>query len=243
MKRSQLCTDLSSSIHRQLNMYALVANAAGVGVLAVGQSAEAKIIYTPTHHVIRERTSYHLDLNQDKQIDFTIVNSIICNSSACSYTLALNPATGDAAIGHHSGSALFPVASALKPGTRIGPDANFPKGLEDMAVGIDACTQGWCTLWGPWVNAQRHYLGLRFKIKGQTHYGWARLSVRITTYHFAVVLTGYAYESVPGKPIVAGMTKGPGYAEPAASKTNAPKPATLGMLALGSPGLSIWRRE
>jgi hypothetical protein len=58
------------------------------------------------------------------------------------------------------------------------------------------------------------------------------------------LLTGYAYETIPGKTIIAGATKGPDDAEPATSlNTSTPEPATLGVLALGAPGLSIWRRE
>jgi len=44
----------------------------------------------------------------------------------------------------------------------------------------------------------------------------------------------------------AGATKGPKEAEqpaPTSLKTHAPEPATLSALALGAPGLAIWRRE
>jgi hypothetical protein len=48
MNRSRAPSKLSDSVHHQLNMYALAASAAGVGILALAQTAEAKIIYTPT---------------------------------------------------------------------------------------------------------------------------------------------------------------------------------------------------
>ena len=60
------------------------------------------------------------------------------------------------------------------------------------------------------------------------------------------VLTGYAYETVPNKPIVTGKTKGPedvNTAEPSPAALLAPEPASLGLLAMGAPALSIWRRE
>jgi hypothetical protein len=63
------------------------------------------------------------------------------------------------------------------------------------------------------------------------------------------LLTGYAYETIPNKPIVTGKTKGPdedSRLEPPSSVTltaATSKPATLGMLAMGARGLSIWRRE
>jgi hypothetical protein len=52
MKASPLprkTANLSESIHQQLSMYALAAGAAGVGMLALAQSSEAKIVYTPAH--------------------------------------------------------------------------------------------------------------------------------------------------------------------------------------------------
>ena len=53
----------------------------------------------------------------------------------------------------------------------------------------------------------------------------------------SVVLTGYAYETVPNKPIIAGQTKGHeganGDVPSDARTTPAHAPASLGLLALG----------
>jgi len=43
---------LSSSMERGLKMYALAARAAGVGVLALAQPAEARIVYTKTNCIL-----------------------------------------------------------------------------------------------------------------------------------------------------------------------------------------------
>jgi hypothetical protein len=99
---------------------------------------------------------------------------------------------------------------------------------------------------GPWRNVTNRYLGLKFKINGKFHYGWARLSVKAFKGQFKIVatLTGFAYETIPGKAITAGATKGPDDTEPAASlNSRTPEPVTLGALARGTPALSIWRRE
>jgi hypothetical protein len=48
---------------------------------------------------------------------------------------------------------------------------------------------------------------VKFAIHGKTHYGWARIQwngIGSTEY-----ITGYAYETIPNKPIIAGKTKGP----------------------------------
>jgi hypothetical protein len=61
---------------------------------------------------------------------------------------------------------------------------------------------------GQWLYARRRYLGLQFVIGEQVHYGWARLSVSLKAGEIAATLTGYAYETVPNKPIITGKTKG-----------------------------------
>jgi hypothetical protein len=102
---------------------------------------------------------------------------------------------------------------------------------------------------GNWIDVKNRYLGLKFYIHGKIHYGWARLSVSFTEFHqgrIKAILTGYAYETIPDKAIVAGQTKGPeDIVERPDAALTAPtrEPATLGMLALGERGLSIWRRE
>src|SRR5215831_893143 len=76
MKRSSrppATAELSNSLHHRLNSYALAAGAAGVGVLAVAQPADAKIVYTPAHVVVGR--TLPLDLNHDGIVDFTILVS------------------------------------------------------------------------------------------------------------------------------------------------------------------------
>jgi hypothetical protein len=57
--------------------------------------------------------------------------------------------------------------------------------------------------WGQPIG--NRYLGLQFKVKSKTHYGWARISSINGEY----TLTGYAYETIPDKAIIAGKTEGP----------------------------------
>ena len=69
---SQTPFRLSASFHHQLNLYALAATAAGVGVLALAPSSEGEIVYTPAHKVLGPNSSYGLDLNHDGKTDFTL---------------------------------------------------------------------------------------------------------------------------------------------------------------------------
>ena len=114
---------------------------------------------------------------------------------------------------------------------------------------------------GPWVGkgngVRNRYLGLKFVVDGEVHYGWARLSVTLghDRQHGDVVgtLTGYAYETVPDKPIIAGRITGPDVitmqaetgeiTPPAPLVAPACAPVTLGVLAKGALALDLWRRE
>jgi hypothetical protein len=257
MKRSarpRMTANLSDSVQQQLNKYALAAGAAGVGVLVLGQPAEAGIVYTPTHQSIAPHHTLPLDLNHDGIVDFRFRDRHLTSSVGFDHTgiLSVLPADPANKIEGYSRTNRD-YASALRAGASIGPNARFTSGPRVMATAfIDTGAAGkfssLCN--GPWCQATNRYLGLKLLINGEVHFGWARLNVRCGgtggTDVFAV-LTGYAYETVPNRPIIAGQTKGSdeesSLGPDAALTAPAPEPATLGSLALGSRGLSIWRRE
>jgi hypothetical protein len=246
MKRSRKTANLSESVHQRLSMYALAASAAGVGALALAQPAEARIVYKATHVVVGRNGRYKLDLNHDKIADFILVNTYGCNTDYCVDALSAIAVEGNGVEGA-KGFLSIPYASALQRGALIGPHQPFSGQLM-------ASSQSGQGSLGRWRNVTNHYLGLKFKIKGKIHYGWARLTVQVPGGALIkATLTGYAYEDIAGKPIKAGQTRGrmddftdddPGSA---ASLTNpildTSQPPLLGMLALGAQGVPLWRRK
>jgi hypothetical protein len=220
-------------------MYAMAAAAAGVGIVALVQPAEARIVYTPAHRVIMGKHEIPLDLNHDGIADFTISNLSFCTSDICGRTLRAVPVAQNKVVGVKGIGGPF-YASALKRGSRVGPKQPF-SGRLMAASGTEYATVG------PWLNVNHRYLGLKFFIKGHAHYGWARFNVTAGSGKITATLTGYAYETIPNKPIVAGKTKEPdqiGIEEPGAALTiPTGKPASLGLLAMGSSRTSIWRRN
>jgi hypothetical protein len=62
----------------------------------------------------------------------------------------------------------------------------------------------------PWHTSGKKQacLGVKFSAKGKVHFGWARF-VTHSRPHPTAELTGYAYETMPNKPIITGKTKGP----------------------------------
>lgn len=124
-------------------------------------------------------------------------------------------------------------AAALRQGARIGLGQRFVG--EDM-FGVGCGTAGTCISSGLWKNVTNRYLGFKFKIHGKAHYGWARLTVRVPSqFVINATLTGYAYETVPGKSIQAGQTTDAG-----ADATDG-SAMSLGRLALGSQAVAEGR--
>jgi len=204
MKRSsqtsRTTAKLSDSVRHQLNMYALAATAAGVGALAMAQPAQARIVYTPAHKNLPLNQYSYLDLNHDGVNDFKFWVYAYStpageNCAAWVYVSRLN--SGNGAVGRQQ-SDRFLFASALKAGVRIGKTQYFPNQAGEIMGWADGRYSG--GTYGPWTKSGEpvddRYLGLKFVISGQVHYGWARLNVWIHSCTASATLTGYAYETV-----------------------------------------------
>jgi hypothetical protein len=238
--------NLSQSTNHQLRMYALAASAAGVGILALAQAAEAKIVYTPANVSINPHVPYKLDLNHHGIADFTLsIHTFFDSGSGYREFVATMMVRGaqksNAAVVGSKG-----YARAFAPGIPVGPKVALKsKALMGHCLEQSGPMTSVHTSKGNWLDVRNRYLGLKFTIKGKIHFGWARLTT--TTCAASGILTGYAYETIPNKPIVTGKTKGPDHAGIEESNTApnmpTPEPVTLSALARGAPGLSIWRRK
>jgi hypothetical protein len=249
MKRpSRPPANFSGPVSQRLNAYTLAAGAAGVGMLALTHPAEAKIIYSPANiPIVQNGGPVELDLNHDGINDFQFSNAYT--------TEAVRGAEGF----HQSSLTVYPVqqsnrvratkfkdqfeAAAIPKGKSVGPDKLFQPGDSGMVMWACAggTSGGGCG--GAWLKVKEAYLGLKFVINGKTHFGWAHIRQAGET---NPTIVGYAYETIPNKPIITGQTKGTdeiGADQPVSLTAPATPVATLGLLAMGAPGVSIWRRE
>jgi hypothetical protein len=204
-------------------------------MLALTVPAEGKIVYTRADEKIgRDHRFIQLDLNHDGTVDFTLSYLYACQTTgrngrpAYSCYVALSERPGrwphtfnNGAIARYN-PRLFD--QALKQGARVGQGAPFHNWAAGM---VNVWTFPGTSVSGPWDNVKNRYLGLRLKVHGRTHYGWARLNVEVKGKTINATLTGYAYETVPGKAIITGKTKGPDVI------TLPIDTGTLGHLALG----------
>jgi len=210
-----------------------------VGVLALTQAAEAKIVYTQAHKYIAPKSTVPLDLNHDGVADFSFRNNTWSATWSFGGSLWIDPAGSKNEVVVTPNSAY---ASALPPGFKIGSQARFSPRPKIMARtsflgGAGARVGAGCGEGLSWPNGLSCFLGLEFSIRGKTHYGWARLKVRYQNNPYVVSawLTGYAYETCPNKAIIAGKTKGPDVVTA--------QPGGLGRLARGSAGLAAGRQN
>lgn len=216
---------LSQPMHERLSRYSLAASAAGVGMLALAHPAEAKIVYTPANVQIPFCTLYQLDLNHDGIADFNFYHCSTGQNGGFGL-LSSTRIKSNLIWGQNN------LASALKPGVQIHANQQrFAPNHVEMAFW--GCTNyaKTCTSGGDWLNKSNHYLGFKFEILGKTHYGWARMNVKFG-HQITGTLTGYAYETVANKAIVAGDTKG---------QATMHQDRSLGHLSRGVAVLPKWR--
>jgi len=208
---------LNSQLNQRLLAYVATGAAAGVGVLAMTQPANAKVVYTPADRQLI-LDGGRLDLNNDGTTDFEFVQSGL----GTQWNYLVNPVKFNKLMNH---------AEPLAAGVTVGPGENFGGGAQEM-VFFCLCSVLF-TSRGPWAEQQDQYMGFEFNIKGAAHFGWARFSADDSGFG-NITLTGYAYETVSLKPIVTGDT-GSGDKESVGQPASAAA-SSLGSLALGAAG-------
>jgi hypothetical protein len=228
---------LKHSSEKRLLGYAALAATSGVGVLALVQPSEAEVVYTPTHVSFVHNTSTAIDINGDGITDFTVKIRTAppgigpTFSTRTSAAMLLYRAVKPGRIWGTNAA-----ASALPAGVTVGPKGKFNPNDSFMGA-VSAINSGAPNYGGPWAppggSEQNRYVGVRFVINGAVHFGWIRFSVQIRPARkgsVTALMTGYAYETVPNKPIITGKTHGADVSQKLPEKPG----ASLGQLALGT---------
>jgi hypothetical protein len=228
---------LGEVLDKELAAYVTAATAAGVALLAA-PDAVAEIRYTPVHILVAPGATYWIDFNHDGTNDFGLHRRSFAGVGSILLAVPGDPGVNEvvqAASGGDSAAALT-VGAAIGPNQKFASRTSYAYGGFFMAL-AGSFASG--TLFkGPWKDQINKYLGLKFVVGGEFHYGWVRMTVTHDLKLTAV--TGFAYETEPNKPIRAGKESGSdeeSASEPLPSGSEISEPATLGMLALGWPAL------
>ena len=190
----------SQNLSKRLKQYgALTVALAGVA------SSSGQIIYHPNVDISGPSDPFFINLNPvdgitpggvaDAIPDFEIL--ISNNSIPSAARIKLETLYGNSAIAN---STTFVYASALDSGFAISSaNLNWNNGDSQFMVVYSSCYG-----LGQWCTATGKYLGLKFDISGNTHYGWAKLDMDASTLTWT--LKEFAFNSVPNELINAGQT-------------------------------------
>ena len=228
------------TLDRGLKSYSLAAAAASVGMLALTQPASGEIIINHINKAVPvcarlDPCSLAIDLNNDGIADVKF--QLLSTRQPTHYERSL------AAFGSNGaevvGTSEVPYAYCLLRGGKVGPSARFIAfGQMEASNGDPGVSR---VLYGNWYgNHADRFLGVKFKIKHETHYGWVRVTVDSTPGAITATVTEYGYETIANKIVKVGLS---GAAANTVDRKVAKPAASLGMLARGVESLALWRRE
>ncbi len=157
------------TLNKKLKSYSALA----VSALAASSSADAQIKYTD------------IDIDGDGTNDVAIRNGYQIGATGTYYGYGYVQATyfALAQVSYYAGLAQYGgVPAALSSGASIGSSiATGNSGSQTLAIGYSRYFFGYGLFnngyAGNWPNATDKYLGVRFKIGANTHYGWIRMTI------------------------------------------------------------------
>jgi hypothetical protein len=208
----------STPKHRNLNHAATYATAAGAA-MAVAAPAQAAIHWSGPKDLVvnRDHTPMDVDLNGDGIADFSFVHygTVYTKYTGTASTyfvtnqlLGLMGNSGNSAVG----STHYPVPYRLQQGDLVSPGmagewTYYGYLAAGVFVGIHtAGTSTYATSYraGNFID-QEGFVGVRFQIDGNTHYGWIAFEGTWDPPGWSEGrITGWAYEDVPDTAIAAG---------------------------------------
>jgi hypothetical protein len=198
-----------STLHKKLKSYSALAGT----LIAAGTTAEAQIVYTDVSPdaTVATGATYDLDLDNNSVVDFQF--ALVHDTYVLTGTFGTFPIAYDfAVIVPNTDNAIDTVSS---PESGPAPHVvNDPIGSGLLFV--DASVASYQLLGiayagslaaynhGNFLGQNDKYIGLRFKIGTNDHYGWVRVDLNAD----ATLLTikDYAYDATPNTGLLAGAT-------------------------------------
>jgi len=270
MQRSTNSAKLSAWLDKHLNSYAIAAGAAGVALLACSAPADARVICGKASLSLSGTETFPFNPAKLKFPPFNLAQTYLKSTSTLQQFVWNRAFFTPNTAGANDLLASNGLPAGLAAGAVIGPTRRFGKG-NSYALLFTYGNYGGGTISRHHGNVplgKVGYVGYKFLISGKDHFGWARLRVDIQKPHTVTKLIAFGYETVPAKPIHAGSCtsaeqsadgrlSSDGVHDGAAANASGnsfsgllvessrgkPKLASLGMLAGGFDGLSLWRRQ
>lgn len=195
---------MKKELQKKLNAYA-----AAAGTIAAAGAANAQVIYTDINPdtVLHDSLIYNLDFDNNGQPELRF-ETVSYQASSGFVNLALVNVLGNtnnATLGSLYSSS-YPFPFSMNNGDSIsGNNTNWRPASINSGVQYLGVVYGTYTF-ANWLGVSDKYMGVRFRIGANTHYGWVRLSV--TSNADTITIKDYAYQEMPGVGITAGQLVG-----------------------------------
>lgn len=167
MRKCRRVVRVHAGLEKSLSVYAYAAAAAGVSLLALAPSAEARIVYTPTYTIIPVNGGpVALDLNHDGIADFSFLNASIYFSDGSLNQLDARPAKaanaiwGKGSFSSYRFSFRGGFASALRRGFRVRRSKSYFLEHDGLMAGLGGNHSSTGSD-GQWMYTKHRYLGLK----------------------------------------------------------------------------------
>lgn len=191
----------------KLKSYSLAAGA----LLAASTSVNAQIHYKdidPDETLSGPIDSVDIDINEDGVFDYRFYKySYVSTSTVYRYGI-VRPLNGNKFLGsYYSSSIIIPkdLAAGDNISSQAGPWAATGSATGYYSMGFLAFFSSYSGMqygYGNFIGKNDKFLGLRFTINNNTHYGWIRLDIPSDA--STVTLKDMAYNATPNDPILAG---------------------------------------
>lgn len=182
------------------------------GALSLAVAGVAGVNGQIVHHIVGSEgdgsSDYFLNLNPidgitpggvaDAIDDFRIIEGFVPSYSSRG-SVRLEVLNSNAVLGSVSG---FVYPFALEPGYVVSNGLSNWQNIQFQTLDFYSCLSGYGN--SNWCGKINKYLGLRFDISGNTHFGWAKLTVDYAGVNWS--LSEYAFNATAGAPITTGQT-------------------------------------
>ncbi len=209
-----------------INESKLARFSAVAGAVLASGAVNSQIVYTDVNpDVIIDTASgqYDLDFNSDAVVDISMDVMAVINQTGTlngiSFTFNGTGAFATPAMGNGvlqlagSGSSSTMVVAALNNGDMINAAAVFGGSSSGTMLGLEGLADvpafslsNYPVAQGAFLGVSDKFLGVKFMIGANTHYGWARMDVSAGA--DTIRVKDYAYNQNTDLPILAGMMVG-----------------------------------
>ncbi|MBN8701444.1 MAG: T9SS type A sorting domain-containing protein [Bacteroidetes bacterium] len=178
----------------------------------VSNIVDAQAVYTdiiPDYVGKNHLDNYQLDLNNDAIKDYKL-NLFKLSYGSSVYKMTYIEPLDTNNMFNGTGSSSFYLPTANNSGVVIDNSLSWTKGNISSAsynlLALKVTSSSGGGVLGDWVGKSDKYLGFKFKIGANYHYGWARLDVSLGVDSFKV--KDYAYNATPNTPLTTGLASG-----------------------------------